>query len=119
VCAFIWVFSNMDDAVREQHFELDRTGDRLVQADHSSHPAAAPFADKGLGAEGKRDLCRSFGVELCVGKRHQMHGSGLGRRRWPVERASALACPANLLLRRATAGSASPSRPCSRPQTSF
>lgn len=80
MCLYL-VFSGMNDAIREQHFELDRTGDWLVRADHSGHPAAVPFTDKGYGAEGKRDLCRSFGAEPCAGKRSPLHGSGLGRRR--------------------------------------
>jgi transposase len=47
------------------------------------------FADKGYDAEHHRDLCRRFGVEPCIHKRGQPSGSGLGRRRWPVERSNA------------------------------
>ncbi len=47
------------------------------------------FADKGYDAEANRDLCRQHGTEPRVGKRGQPHGSGLGKRRWPVERANA------------------------------
>jgi len=47
------------------------------------------FADKGYDAEHHRDLCRRFGVEPCIHKRGQPHGSGLGTRRWPVERSNA------------------------------
>ena len=48
------------------------------------------FADKGYDAEHHRDLCREFGAEPCIHKRGQPHGSGLGKRRWPVERSNAL-----------------------------
>ena len=47
------------------------------------------FADKGYDAETNRDLCRAYRVEPCIHKRGQPHGSGLGKRRWPVERANA------------------------------
>jgi transposase len=47
------------------------------------------FADKGYDAEHHRDLCRQFGVEPRIHKRGQPHGSGLGARRWPVERSNA------------------------------
>jgi transposase len=47
------------------------------------------FADKGYDAEHHRDLCRQFGVEPRIHKRGQPHGSGLGTRRWPVERSNA------------------------------
>jgi transposase len=47
------------------------------------------FADKGYDAEHHRDLCRKFGAEPCIHKRGQPHGSGLGKRRWPVERSNA------------------------------
>ena len=47
------------------------------------------FADKGYDAERHRDLCRDFQVEPCIHQRGQPHGSGLGQRRWPVERSNA------------------------------
>ena len=47
------------------------------------------FADKGYDAEHHRELCRQFGAEPCIHKRGQPHGSGLGQRRWPVERSNA------------------------------
>lgn len=47
------------------------------------------FADKGYDAERHRDLCREFKVEPHIHKRGRPHGSGLGRRRWPVERSNA------------------------------
>ena len=47
------------------------------------------FADKGYDAEHHRDLCRRFEVEPRIHKRGQPHGSGLGARRWPVERSNA------------------------------
>ena len=47
------------------------------------------FADKGYDAEHHRDLCRQFGAEPRIHKRGQPHGSGLGKRRWPVERSNA------------------------------
>jgi len=47
------------------------------------------FADKGYDAARHRVLCRSFDVRPCIHKRGQPHGSGLGQRRWPVERSNA------------------------------
>ena len=47
------------------------------------------FADKGYDAEPHRDLCRSFGAEPCIHRRGQPRGSGLGQKRWPVERSNA------------------------------
>lgn len=47
------------------------------------------FADKGYDAERHRELCRTFHVEPCIHRRRQPHGSGLGQRRWPVERSNA------------------------------
>ena len=47
------------------------------------------FADKGYDAEPHRNLCRRFGAEPHIHKRGQPHGSGLGKRRWPVERSNA------------------------------
>ena len=47
------------------------------------------FADKGYDAEPHRELCRAFGAEPRLHKRGRPHGSGLGRRRWPVERSNA------------------------------
>ena len=47
------------------------------------------FADKGYDAEHHRDLCRAFGAKPCIHKRGRPHGSGLGKRRWPVERSLA------------------------------
>jgi transposase len=47
------------------------------------------FADKGYDAEPHRDLCRAFGAEPRIHKRGQPRGSGLGQRRWPVERSNA------------------------------
>ena len=47
------------------------------------------FADKGYDAEHHRRLCRQFGAEPQIHKRGRPHGSGLGKRRWPVERSNA------------------------------
>jgi transposase len=47
------------------------------------------FADKGYDAEGHRDLCRQFGTEPRIHRRGQARASGLGQRRWPVERSLA------------------------------
>ena len=47
------------------------------------------FADKGYDAEHHRDLCRAFGVEPRIHRRGRPRGSGLGKRRWPVERSNA------------------------------
>jgi transposase len=49
----------------------------------------AVFADKGYDAEPHRELCRAFGAEPHIHKRGQPRGSGLGGRRWPVERSNA------------------------------
>ena len=50
---------------------------------------ATVFADKGYDAERHRELCRAFGAEPHIHKRRQPSGSGLGKRRWPVERSNA------------------------------
>ncbi len=47
------------------------------------------FADKGYDAEHHRKLCRAFGAKPNIHKRGQPRGSGLGQRRWPVERSNA------------------------------
>ena len=47
------------------------------------------FADKGYDAEHHRDLCRAFGANPRIHKRGRPRGSGLGKRRWPVERSLA------------------------------
>src|SRR3982751_5402326 len=47
------------------------------------------FADKGYDAEHDRELCRTFGAEPRLDKRGRPRGSGLGKRRWPVERSNA------------------------------
>jgi transposase len=47
------------------------------------------YADKGYDAEANRILCRAFKAEPHIHKRGRPHGSGLGRRRWPVERSNA------------------------------
>ena len=47
------------------------------------------FADRGYDAERHRGLCRRFGAEPRIHKRGQPRGSGLGKRRWPVERSNA------------------------------
>ena len=47
------------------------------------------FAEKGYDAQSHRDLCRRFGAEPCIHTRRQPRGSGLGKRRWPVERSNA------------------------------
>ena len=47
------------------------------------------FADRGYDAERSRTLCRSFGAVPHIHKLRQPSGSGLGRRRWPVERTNA------------------------------
>jgi transposase len=48
-----------------------------------------PCADKGYDAEAGRELCRSLGAEPFPHERGRPRGSGLGRRRWPVERSDA------------------------------
>ena len=47
------------------------------------------FADKGYDAEHHRKPCRAFAAEPGIRKRGQPRGSGLGQRRWPVERSNA------------------------------
>jgi transposase len=47
------------------------------------------FADKGYDAGRHRELCRRFAAEPRIHTRGQPHGSGLGKRRWPVERSLA------------------------------
>ena len=47
------------------------------------------FADKGYDAEHSRELCRAVGAEPRLHKRGRPRGSGLGKRRWPVERSNA------------------------------
>jgi transposase len=47
------------------------------------------FADKGYDAAHHRDLCRQFGATPHIHKRGRPRGSGLGQRRWPVERSNA------------------------------
>src|SRR5215208_7212767 len=47
------------------------------------------FADKGYDAEHHRELCRQFGAKPQIHKRGRPRGSGLGKRRWPVERSNA------------------------------
>jgi transposase len=47
------------------------------------------FADKGYAAGHNRALCRAFGAEPRLHKRGRPRGSGLGKRRWPVERGNA------------------------------
>jgi transposase len=82
------------------------------------------FADKGYDAEPHRKLCREFGAEPHIHKRGQPHGSGLGQRRWPVERSNAWVLETfgrrdpNGASRSAMTGSASSSSPCSRPSAS-
>jgi IS5 family transposase len=48
------------------------------------------FADKGYYDAGdNREVCRGLGAEPRLHRRGQPRGSGLGRRRWPVERSHA------------------------------
>ena len=47
------------------------------------------FAEKGHDAERHRGLCRRFGTKRYIHKRGRPRGSGLGKRRWPVERSNA------------------------------
>ena len=43
------------------------------------------YADKAFDAEHHRDLCRWFSAEPAIHKRGRPRGSGLSKRRWPVE----------------------------------
>ena len=72
------------------------------------------FADKGYDAEHHRELCRAFGAEPGIHKRGQPRGSGLGTRRWPVERSNAWSLRTDAWLC-ATIGSVSLSSHCFRP----
>ena len=47
------------------------------------------LADKGYDAERQRELCRKLGTRPRIHKRGRAPGSGLGKRRWPVERTNA------------------------------
>ena len=58
------------------------------------------FADKGYDAEPHRDLYRFFGVTPQIYLRGQPPGSGLGQRRWPVERSNAWVLENNRLALR-------------------
>jgi transposase len=49
----------------------------------------AVFADKGYDTERHRDLCHRFAAMPRIHKRGHPRGSGLGGRRWPVERSLA------------------------------
>ena len=75
---------------------------------------ATVFADKGYDAERHRELCRAFGAEPHIHKRRQPSGSGLGKRRWPVERSNAWGWRTSAWLC-ATTGLASSCKACSRP----
>jgi transposase len=44
------------------------------------------YADRGYDSEATRCLLAWLGIEAKIGKRNTMHGSGLGRVRWVVER---------------------------------
>ena len=46
-------------------------------------------AAKGSAAEASRAVCRGFGAAPRLHQRGRPRGSGLGRRRWPVERSNA------------------------------
>ncbi len=72
------------------------------------------FSDKGYDAEANRDLCSP----LCLNRTSTIAfalGSGLGRRRWPVERSNAWVLEDKCV----TNGSASSTRACSRPHAYF
>ena len=58
------------------------------------------FADRGHDAGSNRDLCRSVGATPHIHQRRQPHGSGLGQRRWPVERSNARVLENKRLARR-------------------
>lgn len=47
------------------------------------------YADRGYDAEAHRALCRAHQVRPCIAKQNTKHGSGLGKKRWPVERTHA------------------------------
>jgi transposase len=50
---------------------------------------ATVFADKAYDATANRALCQTFGAQPNIHKRGRPHGSGLGKKRWPVERSNA------------------------------
>lgn len=52
-------------------------------------PIRTVFADKGYDAACNRDLGRAFAAAPWIHRRGRRHGSGLGTRRWPVERSHA------------------------------
>ncbi len=45
------------------------------------------LADRGYDSQPHRQQLRDRGIEPVIGKRNTAHGSGLGKFRWPVERA--------------------------------
>jgi transposase len=47
---------------------------------------AKVFADKGYDAKRNRQLCLAYHAEPFIHQRKRPSGSGLGKRRWPVER---------------------------------
>ena len=47
------------------------------------------LADKGYDAERHREFCHKFGFRQRIHGRGRAPGSGLGKRRWPVERTNA------------------------------
>src|SRR3954454_17610811 len=47
------------------------------------------FADKAADSEPLRELCRGFGLHSRLNNRGRPRGSGVGKRRWPVERSNA------------------------------
>jgi transposase len=49
----------------------------------------AVFADEGCDAGDDREVCRGVGAEPGPHRRGRPRGSGLGERRWPVERGHA------------------------------
>lgn len=44
------------------------------------------FADRGYDSEPHRRRLATRGIRPRIARRRQAHGSGLGRRRWPIER---------------------------------
>lgn len=51
--------------------------------------SASPDADRGYDHDKYRRLVRARGITPVIARRGVEHGSGLGRVRWPVERAFA------------------------------
>ena len=65
------------------------TNPRQIDATARGRLLTGGASCKGYDAERRRDLCREFGAKPRIHRRGLPRGSGLGKRRWPVERSLA------------------------------